>query len=488
MDLSNFIDLLIIMPSKLQKRLKKLAKQAGRELHGGLKDTAHYLDIETSQEKIKKEIRNELRGQIKNQIKQAIEPNNRGAYGVMKGNPFNMKRRNNRFMDGFRGTYMPGRGSYGDGSSNAPIMNSNFAGSADANRVPTIIGRNDEAGTISLAKKEFVTSINSTGSADFSVLSFSLNPGLRSVFQWLSQLGMNYTEYEMVQCVFHYEPVVSAMSVSSVGSLGNVILSSNYNAGEPKFETLAAMLEYSGTVRGNISQNIYYGVECDPAKNTNNSELYVRAGAVPGNQDIKTYDLAKFQIGLSGIPTEYTAGTQLGMLWVEYRIVFRKPRIYTGMGKSILQDSFWASRYQTATLPLGTAPSYSANNSIGGTITKQTETKYYFPDDFTGYVSVLFWGYGTTTTTPTLIVDGNISQYKCFINNNATGDTYIVTSAGNSSRESVCATYFVEVASTPNGNEIDFSFATLTGAVSTMIYITMINPNSVSPYENALLV
>jgi hypothetical protein len=126
-----------------------------------------------------------------------------------------------------RGAYTTGRSDY---KTNALVNGDSY------NQVAKTNGHAlDEHGTIMLSKREFVTSINSTGSAKFSVQSFSINPALKSVFPWLSQTATNFDEYESVQMIFEFESVISKTSVSSVGSLGTVVLAANYNAGSDAF-------------------------------------------------------------------------------------------------------------------------------------------------------------------------------------------------------------------------------------------------------------
>ena len=60
------------------------------------------------------------------------------------------------------------------------------------------------------------------------------------------------------------------------------------------------------------------------------SELYIRPGAVPAGQDVKTYDFGDFQIASQGIPLGSAgAAVNLGELWVSYQIALIKPRIPT---------------------------------------------------------------------------------------------------------------------------------------------------------------
>jgi len=393
------------------------------------------------------------------------------------------------------GVYMQGRGSY------STALNAAMAGGNGKQRHPNLssTNRNSETGEITISRREYICSVNSTGSEEFSCTSYNINPGLVSIFKWLSQLAANYTEYHMVQLVFTYESVISPMSVSSVGSLGTIVLASNYNSGAPKFDKFAQMIEYSGAVRNVISSNIKCGIECDPRQNSNNSDLYIRSGAVPDNQDIKTYDLAKFQIGLFGIPTAYTNGTQLGLLWADYRVILRKPRLYTTLGKALSFDTFFSTTSGSlAGNPLGSAPMKSINNSIGGvwqrgTDTVSTNDTYTFPDDFAGTVQVTYYvsGTGLDGTSNDIVGFGNVKTTTGLIYQTTSGpaDIQQVISSNNTDDGFRCFninTFEVNVTNVGGSNYIEIQWRTETTISNAVFSIIQINPFSVNPVSNAV--
>lgn len=382
-----------------------------------------------------------------------------------------------------RGTYMVGRGDYGGAfggnALNPEVKNSLFVDSEKMNHTPQFKTSNDETGTIVIRRREYVAPILSTGSAAFSNQSFQINPGLASIFEWLAQIGANYSEYEFGQLVFIYKPTVSALSVSTVGSLGTLILATNPNAGESKYATFDAMINAHAAVSGNISQCIACGVECDPSKN-NASELYIRTGTVPSGQDIKTYDHGLFQLAFFGIPTAYTAGTQLGLLFVEYTVKLRKPRMWSGLGNTILSDLFYSGGNRSNGLPLGNAPLTSTRSNLGGTITKLTESVYTFPDNFNGSVRVDSWATATTALT---MVSGNITAAGNIVSFNgsvagAGTNSVAVASAPGGPNQWVMNTkwYQVTPAATTGENTLTINVGTSTGTITMGFQVSLVNP------------
>jgi hypothetical protein len=82
-----------------------------------------------------------------------------------------------------------------------------------------------------------------------------------------------------------------------------------------------------------------HGVECDPAKTALSTERYVRANPVIKDEDKKTYDHGTFQVALCNCPPAYN-GLPVGELWVSYKVMLRKPKLFVTRGLSIDKDQF----------------------------------------------------------------------------------------------------------------------------------------------------
>jgi len=301
------------------------------------------------------------------------------------------------------GFYGSGRGFYsGRGSYEQTISNQLVAGTNV--RPATLSSSGDETGEIIISKREYLTDMFSTGSTAFYLESFGVNPGLPGVFPFLSQIATNYTTYEFIQLIFEYVPVVS--QASTTGAMGTIILACNGNAAAGPFASKVEMNEYDGAISGRVCDHLVLGIECDPRKLGLQPTLYVRAGSVQTGQDIKTYDLGLFQIGLSGVsPAAFPTGTQLGEIWVHYRLKLRKPRLYDALGFNVPRDVFYSSGAgSTAVLPFGSAPYKSLNNVIGGRLSKSVATTYTFPDNYTGYTEIILVIQGATVTNASGIV------------------------------------------------------------------------------------
>lgn len=200
----------------------------------------------------------------------------------------------------------------------------------------------DETETLILENREYIQDVYGPGSTAFTNNSLQLNPGLVQNFPWLSQIAMNYEEYDFDKLVFTYRSTIDIGNANTTGQSGSIIMVCDYNASHQPFDTKEAMMQYHGAISGKATDDLVCGIECDPAK-TNMNEGFVRTGPVPVGEDIKTYDHGLFQFALVNIPTAMQ-NQQLGELWVEYRCRMRKPKLASSRGFGIQQDVFVAAQ------------------------------------------------------------------------------------------------------------------------------------------------
>lgn len=166
-----------------------------------------------------------------------------------------------------------------------------------------------------ISHREYLRDI--TGTTSFNVTAFSLNPGVSNTFPWLANIAQGYQEYRFLGCIFEFRSLITDFIPS--GAPGVIILSTNYNADAPLFDTKQEMenAEYSVAVKPTM--NLIHGIECE-FQQTIMPTKYVRSSKLPANQDYKNYDLGNFQLATQGNPNQL-----LGELWVSYVVEFSKP-------------------------------------------------------------------------------------------------------------------------------------------------------------------
>lgn len=358
----------------------------------------------------------------------------------------------------------------GSGAYSVPGTNSLFTNSTAMRSSQKEMG--DETERIVVSRREYVQRVLApAANVSFAINRYQVNPGLASLFAWLSQVAVNYDEYSLKSLVFHYKPVISQASLS--GAMGSVLMAANYNPGAASFASFREMAEYAGSMETRVCDEALFGVECDVNKNTSASGTeYVRAGQVPAGQDIKTYDLASFQIATSDVQS-YAEGTLLGHLYVEYTVVLGKPKLYAALGRTILTD-LWKNGYGVSVAsPFGTAvaPVPNPNNNLGvGLI----GTTIIIPQNFYGRLEVTYCV--QCTTAPTMSFVPAVGSGVAFSNiMGPTGTSSNIHSGTAASGFSIISAIF-DVAPSGIANTINLTLTGLTGGASMSLYVAQANP------------
>jgi hypothetical protein len=245
---------------------------------------------------------------------------------------------------------------------------------------PTVMSgkmKRDETGALTITNREYIKDIYGPGNTNFTNDSLPLNPGLQNSFPWLSQVAANYAEYEMIQCVMEYRTLVDA-SNNTDGVNGEIILTTQYNVSAPDFSDKTSMLQNYGSQSGKATESHSHGVECDPKKNPGDGHKYIRTSPVQPDEDLKTYDHAKFELALNNIPTTYQ-NKVLGELWIYYTVRLHKPRLYVSRGLFNKSDYYRVSPGNTTSMPM-MGDDDDDNNKVSclgpytGTVTNNTLT------------------------------------------------------------------------------------------------------------------
>lgn len=219
--------------------------------------------------------------------------------------------------------FFTGRGSY------EVLNNSLLAAHGNPDMIP-IVNKPNKPGAVIIRKSEYICDIVSGSAGTFSNRTFSINPGLINTFQWLSQIAVNFDEYEFCGLYFEFR----TMSVDALNStntaLGQLIMAVDYNAANPPFSSKQQMENYEAAVSIKPSQSVRFFVECSKALNVL-TDLYVRGGSVPTGQDVRLYDLGLLNVATNGMQA---SNVNIGELWVCYEVCLWKTRLYTSLGLS----------------------------------------------------------------------------------------------------------------------------------------------------------
>jgi len=198
--------------------------------------------------------------------------------------------------------------------------------STSTDMVPEFVARREGDHSTRIRHREFLFDLKvpSTPLEFSNDFAQNINPGNPNLFPWLSKMSKLYTQYKIHGMVLVYKTMSSNYSASG-GPLGTVIMATNYNVNDLKFENKIQMENSEFAVSTDPSRNIVHAIECDP-KSSGLQTLYIRDPSVndPSSvSDPRFFDFGKFQIATTGLPG--TPGSVMGEVWCSYDIELIKP-------------------------------------------------------------------------------------------------------------------------------------------------------------------
>lgn len=357
--------------------------------------------------------------------------------GAIAASPYASQIRATRKLVSGRGLYR-GRGLYTGAGEYIADSNDLITGQSKSSMsVVPQFARESDSGTV-VSRREYVSEIYGpplVGGVPqpFVIQSFSLNPGLEGTFPWLSQIAMNYDEYEITQLIFTFKSTTTESSNTTNGQVGTVIMATNYNAAAPVFTDKVTMMQYAFANSGKLTESLQHGVECDPTKLSGSAGEYIRNNPVVSNQDLKTYDHGKFQIAVANCAASY-ANVSIGELWVSYTVKLRKPKFYEALGLGITKDIFVsaANSGTTGLLPFGTNILRGQQNNLGCRVSNtgalNCSITIVFPASYKGRLKLLWslQGTGMSLNRCTAVLGGNVAGVQDLFGSAGIGDATLI--------------------------------------------------------------
>jgi hypothetical protein len=231
---------------------------------------------------------------------------------------------------------------------------------AQVGKAPAITQRKDSC---RIHHRELLTNI--IGQEDFTVSNtFPLNPGLPSVFPWLSTQALGWEEYKFHKLDFKF------YTRTGSSTPGSVLLIPDYDASDvrPYNEQIAS--SYADTAEDAPWKDIV--CKLNPRRmNGVTSRKYVRSDSLSSGTDIKLYDVGTLFVG---VVDAQAPSVPWGKLWVEYDIEFFIPSSQPSGG--LLQGGSYAGAVSmSAGNPMGSAPTIDSS-ALGIQITNPST--FYF--------------------------------------------------------------------------------------------------------------
>jgi len=193
---------------------------------------------------------------------------------------------------------------------NAPLARGNILSHNEANI--SMAGNNQTR----VRHEEYIADIASTPTGVFQVQQFFINPGLSTMFPWLSRMASNYEKYRFIKLIFEYR------AKCSTASNGTVISMIDYDCSDNPPATKAIMLG-----QNSVDSNIWLSHEFK-ANPFNLHDVipdrYIRNDLLPQNVDQKMYDVGAYYVATQGNTDGSTAG---GELFVVYDVLLVTPQL-----------------------------------------------------------------------------------------------------------------------------------------------------------------
>jgi len=175
---------------------------------------------------------------------------------------------------------------------------------------------------VRMCRREYLGDIITSSSAgQFNVQTWNINPGIQTTFPWASAVAQNFQQYRMDGLVFEFHSDCGTAVGSTNTALGSVIGAITYRASQQAFANKIQMLDEFWAQECRSCDSMLIPVECSPRETADNV-FFVRGGAVPVGEDIKTYDLGALSIATVGCQG---TSVNLGSLWAVYDVVLFKP-------------------------------------------------------------------------------------------------------------------------------------------------------------------
>lgn len=203
------------------------------------------------------------------------------------------------------------------------------------------------AASIRMRRREFIGDVIApTDPTKFTQTQYRLQPTDTKTFPWLSTVAEHFTEWELHGAILTYETTCS--NFASDMALGTISIATQYNANETPFSEMREILQAAFHSRGNPSENVMHGVECDPALQAS-EHLFTRRSGTHGPPNL--YDHGVVTVATEGLPAK--AGTVLGRLFITYDVELNLPVLpvrTTSVGMSL---TLWTLASSSTLPPMG---------------------------------------------------------------------------------------------------------------------------------------
>jgi len=176
---------------------------------------------------------------------------------------------------------------------------------------------------VRVKKREYIGSVvaDATTPEAFAQQQFRLQATNEATFPWASRISQLFTEWQLLGAIVSFESTSSNYSADM--ALGTVCIGTQYNSNSLPFADMPALLQSAYHTRGNPSETLVHGIECDSELRAS-ERLYTRRPGCEGPPNL--YDHGVVTIATEGLPSG-SAGATLGRIYITYDLELSLPEL-----------------------------------------------------------------------------------------------------------------------------------------------------------------
>lgn len=178
------------------------------------------------------------------------------------------------------------------------------------------------ADSVTIRNTEYLGAVTVAAGGTFAPTGYIINPGSAATFPWLSTLARCYEEWKPNGILFRFKTTASTNSTST--NLGSIAMATEYDVYDSAPGTKVEMLQMFASTTSSVSQDLVFGVECDPRYNPRGIYFILPPdGTMQGSN--RDYLLGTTYV----VANEASTAGIVGELWIDYDITFSKAQAPT---------------------------------------------------------------------------------------------------------------------------------------------------------------
>lgn len=247
--------------------------------------------------------------------------------------------------------------------------------------------------------REYIQDVS--GSVEFTNTQYAVQPGISTLFPWLSDFAMRYEKYRFRSLRFYLEPLKSA------STNGIMMMAIDIDAVDHAPNNKQMLMNLEGAAR----TSVWTACVLDQRVSAFAYPWYfVRTGTIPAT-DLKTYDVGTLNVAAFGCAD----ASAIAELWVEYQLELSVPQMSTDIAQPNSAKIVGVSPSKTALF--GATPTITGGlnvTALNNVLTFNKVGKY--------QVSIVLVGTGLSTAYPPL--SGTVTR------SNRLGNGYLYSNSG----------------------------------------------------------